>query len=92
MTDVTYSPNQAIRVALDQQILHDLIHGDTSEAELRDDKARKAYERLCALREHQVYLLMRDLVSQFNTRMKGRRDRFKLVEEGEGLTLEWGNS
>jgi hypothetical protein len=85
MSDATgFSPT--IRVQLDPAILQDLIYGD--EPSTRDETARIAWERTCALREHQVYRLMRSLVSQCNTRIKGRRERFKLVEEGDGLVLE----
>ena len=57
------------------------------------DQSRAEYQRTCALREHQVYRLMRSMVSQLNGRLKGRRERFKLVDEGDGLIVEysiWG--
>lgn len=81
-----YGTNQTIRVQLDSAILQDLIYGDPPE--LRDEAAKATYERTCALREHQVYRLMRNIVSQFNTRLKGRRERFKLAEEGDGMIVE----
>lgn len=87
MNDSSFSQN-AIRVQLDPSILHDLIFGD-DEDESRDDRARALYEKTCALREHQVYRLMRSIVSQLNGRLKGRREKFKLVEEGDGLVLEF---
>jgi hypothetical protein len=85
----SYGSNHAIKVQLDPDIMQDLIFGTDGEVELRDERARITYERNCALREHQIYRLMRSLVSQFNGRLKGRRERFKLVEEGDGLVLEF---
>ena len=77
----SYGGSHAIRVTLDADILQDLIFGEPPDT--RDEASRIAYERNCALREHQVYRLMRSVVSQFNGRLKGRRERFKLVEEGD---------
>ena len=79
MNEINYMAGNAgnIRVQLDQKILHSLIEGDG-----------QSNEREQNLREHQVYLLMRSVVSQFNERMKGRRERFKLIDEGEGLIIE----
>ena len=88
MNDTAYSAN-AIRVQLDPAILQDLIYGDSEDSEQLDDRSRVAYDRTCALREHQVYRLMRSIVSQLNGRLRGRREKFKLVEEGEGLVLEF---
>ncbi|TVR45503.1 MAG: hypothetical protein EA402_04390 [Planctomycetota bacterium] len=79
-----------IRVQLDPDILHELIFGGEPEPG-RDERSQADYHRTCALREHQVYRLMRSLVSQFNGRLKGRRERFKLVEEGDGLVLEFSS-
>ncbi|TVR16256.1 MAG: hypothetical protein EA401_01680 [Planctomycetota bacterium] len=87
----TYMTGSSIRVRLDQEILHELIYGQLGELP-KDDEARLDYQRTCSLREHQVYRLMRSLVSQFNGRLKGRRERFKLVEEGDGLVLELSSS
>ena len=42
-----------------------------------------------ALRELQVYRLLRSMVSEMNTKLRGRRERFKLVEEGDGLVVEF---
>ncbi len=85
MADHQYSPH-AIRVQLDSEIMRELIYGDLDD-KVGADQAKQ--ERLCALREHQVYRLLRSVVSQLNTRLKGRRERFKLVEEGDGLVLEY---
>ena len=81
MNDVNYMAGSAggIRVQLDQKIMRSLVEGDGS-----------GDEREQNLREHQVYLLMRSVVSQFNERMKGRRERFKLIDEGDGLIIEFG--
>jgi len=92
MNDVSYSAaanQKAIRVHLDADILKDLVYGELAEADTRDERARALLERNCALREHQVYRLLRSLVSQFNGKLKGRRERFKLIEEGEGLIIEF---
>ena len=92
MNDVAYSTtSNAIRVELDQAILKDLIYGDTDDREIRDAKERVEFERNCSLREHQVYRLMRSVVNQLNTRLKGRREHFKLVDEGDGLILEFSS-
>lgn len=89
MSEANFTSTNVIRVQLDSDVLRDLIHGDIVEREPRDEKMRAALERTCALREHQVYRLMRSMVQQLNSRLKGRRERFKLVEEGEGLILEF---
>lgn len=81
----SYGSSQSIRVQLDPEILQELIYG--SEADTAGNAAE--HQRTCALREHQVYRLMRSMVSKFNGRLKGRRERFKLVDEGEGLILEY---
>ncbi|MDA3959931.1 MAG: hypothetical protein PF961_04005 [Planctomycetota bacterium] len=93
MNDVSYSTasQKAIRVQLDAEILRDLVYGEINEAELRDERSRQAAERSCALREHQVYRMLRSIVSQFNGKLKGRRERFKLIEEGDGLIIEFSN-
>ncbi|MHC5067501.1 MAG: hypothetical protein ACYTF0_02810 [Planctomycetota bacterium] len=77
----------SIRVQLDPTILDDLICSDTPQPKAGQD--RGDYDRSCALREHQVYRLLRSVVSQFNTRLKGRRERFKLIDEGDGLIIEF---
>jgi hypothetical protein len=93
MNDVSYSTasQKAIRVHLDADILKDLVYGDLIDADAKDERARALLERQCALREHQVYRLLRSLVSQFNGKLKGRRERFKLIEEGDGLIIEFSN-
>ena len=75
-----------IRVQLDDDILQEIIRSDRPEPKQGQD--RSDYDRQCALREYQVYRLLRSVVSQFNGRMKGRRERFKLIEEGDGLIIE----
>ena len=85
MADHQYSPH-ASRVQRDGEIMRELIYGDLDDKNPADQAKQ---ERLCALREHQVYRLLRSVVSQLNTRLKGRRERFKLVEEGDGLVLEY---
>jgi len=90
MNDVTYSgPTNAIRVQLDTEVLNELIYGDPNLSEGSGKVDKQAYQRSCALREHQVYRLLRSVVSQFNGRLKGRRERFKLLDEGEGLIIEF---
>ncbi len=90
MPDANYNPgNSTIKVRLDTDILHDLIYGDEPHLENRDDKSRVAHEKDCSLREIQVYRLFKNLVSELNGKMKGRRERFKLVDEGDGLILEY---
>lgn len=93
MNDVSYSAasQKAIRVHLDSDILRDLVYGELAEMDTRDEKTRALLERQCSLREHQVYRLLRSIVSQFNTKLKGRRERFKLIEEGDGLIIEFSN-
>lgn len=91
MNDVSYSAAQkAIRVHLDPDILRELVYGELNDGETRDDRARAMAERNCALREHQVYRLLRNIVSQFNGKLKGRRERMRLIEEGDGLSIEFG--
>jgi hypothetical protein len=86
----SYSNGQSIRVQLDTDILQELIYGSDADEQGRSgDHSRAEYQRTCALREHQVYRLMRSMVSQFNGRLKGRRERFKLVDEGDGLIVEY---
>ncbi len=90
MPDANYNPgSNSINVRLDPDILHDLIYGDDPQIDQRDEKARIQYEKLCSLREIQVYRLFKNLVSELNGKTKGRRERFKLVEEGDGLILEY---
>ena len=76
----SYGSSQSIRVQLDADILQELIYGSDAD-KVSGEQARSEYQRTCALREHQVYRLMRSMVSQFNGRLKGRRERFKLVDE-----------
>ncbi len=80
----TASGSRSIRISLDQEILHNLIHGPGGEAPSAD-----TFDRESSLREHLIYCLMRDMISQFNSRLKGRRERFKLVDEGDGLVIEF---
>lgn len=89
MSDTNFGPGHSIRVQLDPEILREIIYGPDSDREPRDEKERTKQQLMCSLREHQVYRLMRHIVSQLNVRLKGRRERFKLVEEGEGLILEY---
>ncbi|MFW5844745.1 MAG: hypothetical protein ACOCXJ_00805 [Planctomycetota bacterium] len=83
--------HSGITVKLDPDILNELVYGGTGH-EPRDPAAQAEYHRTCALRELLVYRLLRSIVSDFNGKMKGRRERLKLVEEGEGLVLEFGSS
>jgi hypothetical protein len=77
-------------VRLDPDVLTELIYGGEQERDRsRDPKAQADYEHTCALRELQVYRLMRSIVSEYNQKSKGRRERLKLVEEGDGLVLEF---
>jgi hypothetical protein len=86
MNDVTYtSSGTTIRVRLDAELMRELMNGGE---EPRDEKAKATHERNSQLRELLVYRLLRSVVGEFNTKLKGRRERFKLVEEGEGLFLE----
>ena len=87
MSEVSYQHN-AITVKLDPDILHELIYGPDGE-QSRNPAAQQDYNRTCALRELLVYRLMRSIVSDFNGKMRGRRDRLKLVEEGDGMVLEF---
>lgn len=89
MSDINYGASTAnIQIRLDPDILQDLINGDGEES-IRDDKLRAAYEKNCSLRELQVYRLFKHLVSELNGKLKGRRERFKLVDEGDGLIFEY---
>lgn len=88
MADANYHGGNAISVRLDPDILRDLIYGDNAD-EIRDEKQRIQFEKNSSLREIQVYRLFKNLVSELNGKMKGRRERFKLVEEGDGLILEY---
>ncbi|NRA38462.1 MAG: hypothetical protein HRU15_10005 [Planctomycetes bacterium] len=81
MGEVNYGAgNSNIQIRLDPDILQDLIVGDGSAA--GDDKNS-------SLRELQVYRLFKHLVSDLNGKLKGRRERFKLVDEGDGLIFEY---
>lgn len=90
MSEIGYGATSAIRVRLEPDILADLVYGGVRDPKQfrGDDGARIEWERECALREHQVYRLLRNVVQQFNGKLKGRRERFKLVEEGDGLVIE----
>lgn len=92
MKDVAYTPANTIRVQIDPEILHDLVYIEGPEGEGRDERTKQLYRQMCALREHQIYRLLRSIVSQFNQRLKGRRERLKIVEEGDGLILEFSSS
>lgn len=87
MNDVAYSASGTIRVRVDPEIMRELVGEGDGDA--KDEKGR---ERQRSLREYQVYRLMRSIVTEFNQRAKGRRERFKLVEDGDGLFLEFGNA
>ena len=89
MPEANYNPNNhSVSVRLDPDILRDLIYGD-DHGDVRDEKQRIQFEKETSLREIQVYRLFKNLVSELNGKMKGRRERFKLVEEGDGLILEY---
>ncbi len=77
--------NAPLSVRLDPDILNDLIYGGNNPEQTPD----KTSTDQANLRELQVYRLMRSIVSEFNTKLKGRRERFKLVEEGDGLIIEF---
>lgn len=73
----------SISVRLDPEILRALIYGEDGKGKSDDDAQQTA------LRELQVYRLLRHLVTEMNGKLKGRRERFKLVDEGEGLVIEF---
>ena len=86
MNDFQHS---AITVKLDPDILHELIYGD-GEAPREAAKAAE-WQRTCGLRELLMYRLLRQMVSDFNGKLRGRREKLKLVEEGDGLTIQFGD-
>jgi hypothetical protein len=53
-------------------------------------KYQEIYELNCNIRELQVYKLLQKMVADMNQHLKGRSEKLRLFDEGEGLFLELG--
>ena len=75
--------NNTVSVRLDQDVLQALIYGDNTSPE---DARAAVNDQQAALRELQVYRLLRSMVSEMNTKLRGRRERFKLKRATDSLS------
>lgn len=53
-------------------------------------KYQEIYELNCNIRELQIYKMLQKMVADMNQHLKGRPERLRLFDEGEGLFLELG--
>lgn len=53
-------------------------------------KYQEVYDLNCNIRELQVYKLLQKMVADMNQHLKGRPEKLRLFDEGEGLFLELG--
>lgn len=81
---------EAVRVKINEEIMKKIIYADTyQENEAgKDSHSARLYEHTCNLRETQVYKLLQDYVAQMNEKLKMRRERMRVVDEGHGIYIE----
>ncbi len=53
-------------------------------------KYQEIYELNCNIRELQIYKMLQKMVADMNQHLKGRSEKLRLFDEGEGLFLELG--
>jgi len=78
-------------VELDRTLLKGVIETDGLNA-LSEDMRKKyqaAYKTASDLRELRLYKLLQSIVAGLNaTALKGKTEKLRLVDEGDGLTIE----
>jgi len=77
-------------VQIDTAALKKIIEADSfinMNAETRK-KYEEVYELNCNIRELQVYKLLQKMVADMNGMLKGKPEKLRLFDEGEGLHLE----
>ena len=86
----TASGKDPVRVKIDENLLQKIINADTHQENTSsgDDVQKRHYEQMCNFRETQIYKLFQDIVNNFNSKLKTRREIIRLVDEGDGLHLE----
>ncbi|RKY11101.1 MAG: hypothetical protein DRP82_07845 [Planctomycetota bacterium] len=80
-------------VALDEALLKSVIETDTFHA-LPDDVKKQfeaTYRVMCELREARLTKLLSKLVADANkTVFKGKQEKVRIYDEGDGLCVEFG--
>ena len=79
-------------VEIDKGALKKIVEADSflnMNAETKK-KYQEVYELNCNIRELQVYKLLQKMVADMNHHLKGRSEKLRLFDEGEGLFLELG--
>lgn len=81
---------ESVRVKISEEILKKIIYADTHQEHDGESNSRleRLYEHTCNLRETQIYKLLQDFVAQMNDRLKMRRERMRVVDEGQGIYIE----
>lgn len=75
------------KVALTKIVEADSFHNMNMETK---KKYQEIYELNCNIRELQVFKLLQKIVADMNALLKGRPEKLRLYDEGEGLYLELG--
>lgn len=79
-------------VEIDKEALKKIVEADSflnMNIETKK-KYQEVYDLNCNIRELQVYKLLQKMVADMNQHLKGRPERLRLFDEGEGLFLELG--
>jgi hypothetical protein len=79
-------------VEIDKEALKKIVEADSflnMNIETKK-KYQEVYDLNCNIRELQIYKLLQKMVADMNQLLKGRPERLRLFDEGEGLYLELG--
>ena len=75
------------KTALKKVIEADSFHNMNVETK---KKYQEVYDLNCNIRELQVYKLLQRMVADMNDLLKGKPEKLRLYDEGDGLHLELG--
>jgi hypothetical protein len=79
-------------VEIDKAALQKIVEADTFSKMTSEEKKKyqDIYDLNCNIRELQVFKLLQKVVADMNGLLKGRPEKLRLFDEGNGLFLELG--
>ncbi len=79
-------------VEIDKTALKKIVEADSFQKMNVETKKKyeEMYEVNCNIRELQVYKLLQKMVADMNDLLKGKPEKLRLFDEGDGLYIELG--